>query len=46
MRSVAQTGRALPSGGRGRKFDSCHSDHINKGIQPFLQKQNSVTGCV
>ena len=26
-RSVAQPGRALSSGGRGRRFESCHSDH-------------------
>ena len=26
-RSVAQPGRALPSGGRGRRFESSHSDH-------------------
>ena len=25
---VAQIGSALPWGGRGRKFESCHSDHI------------------
>ncbi len=25
-RSVAQLGRALPSGGRGRRFESSHSD--------------------
>ena len=26
-RSVAQPGRALLSGSRGRRFESCHSDH-------------------
>src|SRR5690554_1055039 len=25
-RSIAQLGRALPSGGRGRRFESCYSD--------------------
>ena len=29
-RSVAQPGRALPSGGRGRRFDSYHSDQCDK----------------
>ncbi len=28
IRGVAQPGRALPSGGRGRKFKSCHPDHF------------------
>ena len=29
-RSVAQPGRALRSGRRGRRFESCHSDHSSK----------------
>src|SRR5690606_23780491 len=28
VRSVAQLGRALPSGGRGRRFESSHSDQL------------------
>ncbi len=28
---VAQFGSALEWGSRGRRFDSCHSDHRNKG---------------
>ena len=28
FRGVAQFGRALRSGRRGRRFDSCHLDHI------------------
>ena len=32
-RSVAQSGRALPSGGRGRRFESSHSDHLD--FAPF-----------
>ena len=30
-RNVAQPGRALRSGRRGRRFKSCHSDHNIKG---------------
>ena len=41
-RSVAQLGRALRSGRRGRRFESCHSDffiwekrrHILKNLSP------------
>src|SRR5690606_29487950 len=29
-RRVAQPGRALPSGGRGRRFKSCFSDHFSR----------------
>ncbi|KTC82485.1 hypothetical protein Lche_0749 [Legionella cherrii] len=36
-RSVAQPGRALPSGGRGRRFNSCHSDHINQYVMKFIE---------
>ena len=32
IRRVAQFGRALRSGRRGRKFESCHADPINKGF--------------
>lgn len=31
-RGVAQPGRALPSGGRGRKFKSCHPDQYNQWV--------------
>ncbi len=31
-RSVAQPGRALRSGRRGRRFESCHSDHDFNGL--------------
>ncbi len=34
-RSVAQPGRALSSGGRGRKFESCHSDHAPRPSRPL-----------
>ncbi len=29
QRDVAQLGRALRSGRRGRRFESCHPDHYN-----------------
>ncbi len=29
LRNVAQFGRALRSGRRGRRFESCHSDFFN-----------------
>src|SRR6202007_2093923 len=32
-RSVAQPGRALRSGRRGRRFESCHSDHPSYTIK-------------
>lgn len=42
-RDVAQFGRALRSGRRGRKFESCHLDQLQKAelrkklvIQPFF----------
>ena len=42
-RGVAQFGRALRSGRRGRRFESCHLDHLKKacipqscGMQAFL----------
>ena len=37
-RSVAQPGRALRSGRRGRRFESCHSDHLS---QPLSCKTGS-----
>ena len=43
QRGVAQFGRALRSGRRGRKFESCHLDQLQKAelrkklvIQPFF----------
>ena len=30
LRSVAQPGRAQPSGGWGRRFESSHSDQLDK----------------
>ena len=43
VRGVAQFGRALRSGRRGRKFESCHLDQLQKAelrkklvIQPFF----------
>ena len=41
-RSVAQPGRALPSGGRGRRFDSSHSDHKNRGFQQKPEPRKSL----
>ena len=38
---MAQFGRALRSGRRSRKFESCHSDHIIKGrasALPFIMR--------
>ena len=32
-RGVAQPGRALSSGGRGREFNSRHPDHINQQVK-------------
>ena len=37
-RGVAQLGRALPWGGRGRTFESCRSDQYYQGFQPFGNK--------
>ena len=42
-RSVAQPGRALSSGGRGRRFESSHSDHPPSLI---LAKPKSSNGVV
>lgn len=38
LRSVAQFGRALLSGSRGRRFESCHSDHISGVhiVKPYI----------
>jgi hypothetical protein len=35
-RGVAQPGRALPSGGRGRKFKSSHPDQVFHYIQQYI----------
>ena len=32
LRRVAQLGRALRSGRRGRRFESCHADDIDTAI--------------
>ena len=41
---VAQHGRVLDWGSRGRRFKSCHSDHIKE--QSLIQKQPSKSeGC-
>ncbi len=32
LRNVAQLGRALGLGPRGRRFESCHSDHYNGAL--------------
>ena len=37
-RDVAQFGRALRSGRRGRRFESCHLDHIFKKHAGFYQR--------
>ena len=36
QRGVAQFGRALRSGRRGRRFESCHLDHIFKSTLVFI----------
>ena len=40
MRGVAQPGRALPSGGRGREFKSRHPDHLACG---YTRKSSGLT---
>ena len=35
VRSIAQPGRALRSGRRGRRFESCYSDHKLKPRRPL-----------
>ena len=35
VRSIAQPGRALRSGRRGRRFESCYSDHKLKSRRPL-----------
>ena len=38
VRSIAQPGRALSSGGRGRRFKSCYSDHfISRSLQGAIR---------
>ena len=32
LRDVAQLGRALPLGGRSRRFNSCHPDHLSAPV--------------
>ena len=34
LRNVAQLGRALGLGPRGRRFESCHSDHLHDKMGP------------
>ena len=36
LRDVAQLGRALRSGRRGRKFKSCHPDHTPRVVAAFF----------
>ena len=45
FRGVAQLGRALGSGPRGREFDSRHSDHLKNGFMYYKLKgeKNNVT---
>jgi hypothetical protein len=43
-RGIAQPGRALPSGGRGRKFESCFPDQIFVDFLTF--SYSSLTGVV
>ena len=38
-RGVAQFGRALRSGRRGRKFESCHLDHRIRKRLPFFGRR-------
>ena len=40
-RGVAQFGSALEWGSRGRKFDSCHSDHI-RAIKKILPTKSPI----
>jgi hypothetical protein len=37
VRTVAQLGSAFPWGGRGRRFESCRSDHIKKASQEIWE---------
>ena len=37
LRNVAQLGRALGLGPRGRRFESCHSDHLSFNIGALAQ---------
>ena len=43
-RCVAQLGRALRSGRRGRRFKSCHPDHMNEArfSNIFIEKRAST----
>ena len=43
FRGVAQFGSALRSGRRGRRFESCHLDHI--GAQVLIQCLRSFSFC-
>ena len=43
-RSVAQSGRALRSGRRGRRFKSCHSDHSFSRDNPSPEGPRSCRG--
>ena len=42
IRSVAQPGRALRSGRRGRRFKSCHSDQLFPEISTMSKRRASV----
>ena len=35
LRDVAQLGRALRSGRKGRRFESCHPDHVGANVISF-----------
>ena len=39
---VAQIGSALEWGSRGRRFDSCHSDHCKTRINPVFMRVRCV----
>ncbi len=46
VRSIAQPGRALRSGRRGRRFESCYSDHEFKPlVYPAVLIYHTNTTC-
>jgi hypothetical protein len=45
-RGVAQPGRALPSGGRGRKFESSHPDQLNQIVNSLMHSELPGLECI
>ena len=45
-RDVAQFGRALRSGRKGRRFESCHPDQIKTAVTLYLQGFSGFVFCL